>query len=137
MEYLVALLTTLALHLPTLTGQPIPDVASLPAFEVPDRLEQAVFTHTGQQRGGELATAAYLPRENVILVTSALLDDLPELEAVLIHELVHWWQVRSHRAGPHGGQAWEDEARAFENHWRREHNLRLRSALPPAIRRRP
>ncbi|OGC01176.1 MAG: hypothetical protein A3G35_12125 [candidate division NC10 bacterium RIFCSPLOWO2_12_FULL_66_18] len=137
MEYFVALLTTLALYLPALTGEPIPDVASLPAFEVADRLEQAVFAHTGQRRGGELTTAAYLPRENVILLTSALLEDLPELEAVLVHELVHWWQVRSDRAGPHGGQAWEDEARAFENSWRREHHLRLRPPLPPPNRRRP
>ncbi|MBI4736999.1 MAG: hypothetical protein HY766_13245, partial [candidate division NC10 bacterium] len=66
----------------------------------------------------------------------ALLDDLPELEAVLIHELTHWWQVRSRRAGPHGGQAWEDEARAFENSWRRERHLRLRPPLPLPSRRR-
>lgn len=136
MEYLVTLLTSLALHLPTLTGQPVPDLASLPELEVAHRLEEAVFAHTGQHGDGDLTTAAYLPRENVILVTSSLLDDLPELEAVLVHELVHWWQVRSLRAGPHGGQAWEDKARAYENIWRQQRHLRLRPS-PPHPRRRP
>jgi hypothetical protein len=137
MEYLVALLTALAMQLPTMTGQPVPDMVNLPAFEVADHLEQAVFAHTGQQVGGGLATAAYLPRENMILLTAALLDDLPELEAVLVHELVHWWQVQSRRADPHGGQAWEDEALAYENAWRREHHLRLRPSRMPPNRRRP
>jgi hypothetical protein len=130
MEYLVALLTTLALSLPELTGQPIPDLTRLPSFEVVDRLEQAVFAHTGQQAGTSLTTAAYLPRENVILVTTALLDDLPELEAVLVHELIHWWQVSSRGSRPDARQAWEEEARAYENLWRQGHGLRLR---PPRI----
>lgn len=137
MEYLVALLTTLALHLPAMTGQPVPDVTGLPTFEVADRLEQAVFAHTGQQIGGSLATAAYLPRENVILITAGLLDDPPELEAVLVHELVHWWQVTSRRADPRGGQAWETEARTYENLWRREHGLRLRPGRVAPNRHRP
>ena len=135
MEYLIALLATLALSLPDLTGQPIPDLARLPSFEVVDRLEEAVFAHTGQQAGASLTTAAYLPRENIILVTTVLLNDVPELEAVLVHELIHWWQVRSLGTPPHGGQAWEEEARAYENLWRREHGLRLRrsgiSPTPP------
>jgi hypothetical protein len=136
MEYLVALLTTLALSLPDMTGQPIPDLTSLPSFEVADHLEEAVFAHTGQQAGTILTTAAYLPRENVILVTPGLLNDLPELEAVLVHELIHWWQVNSLGAHPHGGQTWEEEARAYENLWRREHGLRLRrSGISPATPR--
>jgi hypothetical protein len=128
MEYLIALLTTLALSLPDLTGQPIPDLARLPSFQVVDRLEEAVFAHTGQQAGATLTTAAYLPRENIILVTTALLNDLPELEAVLVHELIHWWQATSVGPLPHGGQAWEEEARAYENHWRQGHGLRPRAA---------
>ncbi len=136
MEYLVALLTTLALSLPDMTGQPIPDLARLPSFEVVDRLEEAVFAHTGQQAGAILTTAAYLPRENVILVTNTLLNDLPELEAVLVHELIHWWQVSSLGPLPHGGQVWEEEARAYENLWRREHGLRLRrSKISPTTPR--
>jgi len=130
MEYLIALLTTLALSLPDLTGQPVPDLARLPSFEVVDRLEEAVFAHTGQQAGASLTTAAYLPRENIILVTTELLNDLPELEAVLVHELIHWWQVSSRGTLPHGVQAWEEEARAYENLWRRGHGLRQR---PPRI----
>ena len=126
MEYLIALLTTLALSLPDLTGQPIPDLARLPSFEVVDRLEEAVFAHTGQQAGAILTTAAYLPRENIILVTTALLNDHPELEAVLVHELIHWWQVNSLGTPTHGGQAWEEEARAYENLWRRGHGIRQR-----------
>jgi hypothetical protein len=137
MEYLLALLTTLALHLPALTGQPTPDVASLPALELADRLEQAVFAHTGQQAAGGLTTAAYIPRENVILLTTALLDDLPELEAVLVHELIHWWQVHSRRADARGGPAWEAEARLYENRWRQGHALPLRPPRPPVNRRRP
>lgn len=136
MEYLVALLTTLALHLPTLTGQAMPDLARLPAFEIAQHLEEAVFAHTGQQTGEILATAAYLPRENVILIKSSLLDDLPELEAILVHELIHWWQVTSQRADPRGGKAWEAEARMYENLWRREHGLRLRPGRMAPIRRR-
>ena len=136
MEYLIALLTTLALHLPAMTGQPVPDMASLPALELADHLEQAVFAHTGQQLGGELTTAAYMPRENLILVTTGLLDDLPELEAVLVHELVHWWQASSRRADPHGSQAWEEEARSHENLWRREHGLRMRPMPGSPARRR-
>jgi hypothetical protein len=66
MEYLVALLTTLALELPVLTGQPIPDMTSLPTLEVADHLDQMVLAHTGQWAGGELTTAAYMPRENLI-----------------------------------------------------------------------
>jgi len=133
MEYLVALLTTLALSLPDMTGQPIPDLTRLPSFEVVDHLEEAVFAHTGQQAGAVLTTAAYLPRENVILVTTRLFNDLPELEAVLVHELIHWWQVSSHGAHPQGVQTWEEEARAYENLWRREHGLRLRrSGISPA-----
>jgi len=136
MEYLVALLTTLALSLPDMTGQPIPDLTRLPSFEVADHLEEAVLAHTGQRAGTSLTTAAYLPRENVILVTTALLNDLPELEAVLVHELIHWWQVSSRGTLPHGGQAWEEEARAYENLWRREHGLRLRrSSISPTTPR--
>lgn len=136
MEYLITLLTTLALSLPDLTGQSIPDLTRLPSFEVVDRLEDAVFAHTGQQAGASLTTAAYLPRENVILVTTALLDDLPELEAVLVHELIHWWQVSSRGTPPHGGPAWEAEARAYENLWRREHGLRQRrSGISPTTPR--
>ncbi len=136
MEYLLALLTTLALSLPDMTGQPIPDLTRLPSFEVVDHLEEAVFAHTGQQAGAILTTAAYLPRENVILVTTGLLKDLPELEAVLVHELIHWWQVSSHGANPQGGQTWEEEARAYENLWRREHGLRLRrSGISPTTTR--
>ncbi|HSD51618.1 MAG TPA: hypothetical protein VLG48_09430 [Candidatus Methylomirabilis sp.] len=126
MEYLVALLTTLALSLPDMTRQPIPDLTRLPSFEVVDHLEEAVFAHTGQQAGASLTTAAYLPRENIILVTTTLLNDLPELEAVLVHELIHWWQVSSLGPLPHGGQAWEEEARAYENRWRQGHGLRQR-----------
>lgn len=137
MEYLIALLTTLALHLPTLTGQPSPDLGSLPALELADHLEQAVFAHTGQWIEGELTTAAYMPRENLILATTSLLDDVPELEAVLVHELVHWWQVKSRRADPHGLQAWEEEARRYENLWRRDHGLRLRPFLGTTGRPRP
>jgi len=138
MEYLIALLTTLALSLPDLTGQPVPDLARLPSFEVVDRLEEAVFAHTGQQVGASLTTAAYLPRENIILVTTALLNDFPELEAVLIHELIHWWQVSSSGAHPSGGQAWEEEARAYENLWRRGHGLRLRQLrISPTAPRAP
>lgn len=122
----MALLTTLALSLPALTGQPIPELTGLPCFEVVDRLEEAVFAHTGQQPGVSLTTAAYLPRENMILITTALLNDLPELEAVLVHELIHWWQVSNHGSLPPGRQAWEEEARAHENLWRRDHGLRLR-----------
>jgi hypothetical protein len=136
MEYLIALLTTLALSLPDLTGQPTPDLARLPSFEVVDRLEEAVFAHTGQQAGASLTTAAYLPRENVILVTTALLNDLPELEAVLVHELIHWWQVSSRGLHTHGGQDWEVEARAYENLWRQGHGLRQRpSRVSPATSR--
>src|SRR5574341_2688178 len=136
MEYLVALLTTLALALPDMTGQPIPDLTRLPTFEVADHLEEAVLAHTGQQAGAILTTAAYLPRENVILVTTALLNDLPELEAVLVHELIHWWQVSSLGAPPHGGQAWEEEARAYENLWRQGHGLRQRpSKISPTTPR--
>ena len=136
MEYLIALLTTLALSLPDLTGQPIPDLARLPSFEVVDRLEEAVFAHTGQQAGASLTTAAYLPRENIILVTTVLLNDVPELEAVLVHELIHWWQVRSLGTPPHGGQAWEEEARAYENRWRQGHGLRQRpSRISPTTPR--
>lgn len=132
MEYLIVLLTTLALHLPDMTGHPVPELGCLPAVEVADRLEEAVLAHTGQQSGGPLRTAVYLPRENAILITTALLDDLPELEAVLIHELIHWWQVSTRRGDPREGQAWEDEARMYENRWRREHGLRLRPArMPP------
>jgi hypothetical protein len=137
MEYLLALLTTLALHLPIMTGQSLPEGARLPGLEVADRLEQAVFAHTGQQAGGGLTTAAYVPRENLILVTTALLEDLPELEAVLIHELVHWWQVHSRPADLRGGSAWEEEARAYENLWRKEHGLRLRPSSRAMPRRRP
>lgn len=136
MEYLVALLTTLALSLPDMTGQPIPDLTRLPSFEVADHLEEAVLAHTGQRAGTSLTTAAYLPRENVILVTTALLNDLPELEAVLVHELIHWWQVSSHGAHPQGGQTWEEEARAYENLWRRGHGLHLRrSGISPTAPR--
>ena len=124
----------LASHLPGMTGQPVPEVASLPAVEVMDRLEQALLAHTGQQPDGHLKTAAYLPRENLILVTTALLDDLPELEAVLVHELIHWWQVGSRLADPRRGQVWEDEARAYENRWRLEHGLPLRPARTPSSR---
>jgi len=137
MEYLISLLTTLALHLPSMTGQPVPDLTRLPALEVTPRLEEAVFAHTGQRGGGQLQTAAYLPGENVILITPPLLDDLPELEAVLVHELIHWWQVATRRADHRGGQAREDEARAYENLWRREHGLRLRPSRAPSSRPRP
>ena len=137
MEYLIALLTTLALHLPAMTGQPVQDMVTLPALEVADQLRQAVFAHTGQRLDGELTTAAYMPRENLILVTSALLDDLPELEAVLVHELVHWWQVSSRQAEPHGSQVWEEEARCYENLWRRDHGLRLRPSLEAPAYHRP
>jgi hypothetical protein len=137
MEYLIALLTTLALHLPAMTGQPVQDLATLPSLEVADQLGQAVFAHTGQQLDGELTTAAYMPRENLILVTSALLGDLPELEAVLVHELIHWWQVSSHQAEPHGSQVWEEEARFYENRWRRDHGLRLRPSLEAPASHRP
>jgi hypothetical protein len=41
-----------------MTGQPVPDMASLPALELVDHLEQAVFAHTGQRLGGEITTAA-------------------------------------------------------------------------------
>ena len=136
MEYLIVLLTMLAMHLPSLTGHPVPDMATLPSLEVAEHLEQAVFAHTGQHLGGELTTAAYMPRENLILVTTALLDDLPELEAVLVHELVHWWQVGSHRAEPRGSQVWEQEARFYENLWRRDHGLRPRQRLSPPTRHR-
>ncbi len=137
MEYLLALLTTLALTLPNLTGQPIPGVPCLPAVEVADHLDQVVFAHTGQWAGAELTSAAYMPRENLILVTSGLLDDLPEMEAVLVHELVHWWQVQESAAGPHGLQAWEEEARDYENRWRREHGLSPRADLNGPARHRP
>jgi Zn-dependent protease with chaperone function len=137
MEYLVALLTTLALHLPALTGQPAPDLSVLPSFEVVSHLEQAVFSHTGHRGGGTLTTAVYLPRENVILLTAALLDDPQELEAVLVHELVHWWQVHSRQADPRGGPMWEEVARYYENLWRKEHGLRLRPSPAPPYRRRP
>jgi predicted TIM-barrel fold metal-dependent hydrolase len=137
MEYLIALLTTLALELPALTGQPIPEMSSLPALEVADHLDQMVFAHTGQWAGGELTTAAYMPRENLILVTNGLLDDLPEMEAVLVHELVHWWQVQGHAAGSHGLPAWEEEARGYENRWRREHGLSPRSELSGPVRHHP
>ena len=130
MEYLTALLTTFALSLPDLTGQPIPDLTRLPSFEVVDRLEEGVIAHTGQQAGASLTTAAYLPRENIILIATALLNDLPELEAVLVHELIHWWQVSSRRPLPRGRQVWEEEARAYENLWRQGHGLRQR---PPKI----
>lgn len=136
MEYLIALLTTLALHLPVMTGQSTPDMTSLPALELADHLEQAVFAHTGQQPAGELTTAAYMPRENLILVATGLLDDLPELEAVLVHELIHWWQACSHPADPHASPAWEEEARFYENLWRREHGLRMRPMLGSPARRR-
>jgi hypothetical protein len=136
MEYLIALLTTLALHLPALTGRSVPDMTTLPALELADHLEQAVFAHTGQQPDGKLTTAAYMPRENLILVTAGLLDDLPELEAVLVHELIHWWQARSHPADPRGSTAWEEEARFYENLWRREHGLRMRPTLRPHAPRR-
>lgn len=134
-EYLFALLTTLALHLPALTGQPLAEEASLPAVEVADNLAQAVFAHTGHHSGGGLTTAAYLPRENLILIAVELLEDVPELEAVLVHELVHWWQVKIRRTDPHGGPAWEDEARRYENLWRREHGLRVRPSSSPDRRR--
>ncbi len=134
MEYLVALLTTLALQLPALTGQPIPDLANLPSLEVADRLNQVVLAHTGQWAGGDLATAAYMPGENLILVASGLLTDLPEMEAVLIHELVHWWQVQSHAADTRGIQAWEEQARSLENRWRRGHGLSPRSELSGPLR---
>ena len=98
MEYLIVLLTTLALHPPDMTGHPVPEVSLLPALEVADRLEDAILTHTGQQSAGPLRTAAYLPRENVILITTTLLDDSQELEAVLIHELIHWWRVGTRRS---------------------------------------
>jgi Zn-dependent protease with chaperone function len=137
MEYLVALLTTLALQLPAFTGQPIPDMASLPALEVADHLEQVVFAHTGQWAGAELATAAYVPRENLILITTGLLNDLPELEAVLVHELVHWRQVQGHPASAKGLQAWEEEARTSENRWRREHGLSPRSGMNGLVRHHP
>ena len=126
MEYLIALLTTLALQLPALTGRPMLGKGSLPALEVADNLDRAVFAYTGQQSGGDLGIALYLPRENVILVATPLLDDLPELEAVLVHELIHWWQVESPRADSYGGAKWEEEARAYENLWRRQHGLPLR-----------
>ena len=129
MEYLIALLTTLALQLPTLTGHPAPGEDRLPALEVADDLDQAVFAYTGQQGRGDLGIALYLPRENVILVKATLLDDLPELQAVLLHELTHWWQVESRRSDVHGGAKWEEEARSYENLWRRQHGLQLRLPL--------
>lgn len=137
MEYLIALLTTLALQLPTLTGHPGPGVDRLPALELADNLDRAVFTYTGQQSAGDPGIALYLPRENAILITAALLEDLPELEAVLVHELTHWWQVESRRADLHGGATWEGEARVYENLWRREHGLRLRPARILPSRPRP
>ncbi len=126
MEYLIALLTALAVQLPSLNGHPVPGVESMPALEVADNLGQAVFAYTGQESGGDLGIALYLPRENVIIVNSALLDDLPELQAVLVHELIHWWQVWSRRADSRGGANWEEEARTYENLWRRKHGLPLR-----------
>ena len=112
--------------------------ARFPAVKSLDDFDFLAVPALNRQHLVELSRCEWIDRrENVILLTSALLEDLPELEAVLVHELVHWWQVRSDRAGPHGGQAWEDEARAFENSWRREHHLRLRPPLPPPNRRRP
>ena len=84
-----------------------------------------------------MTTAAYMPRENLILITTGLLNDLPEMEAVLIHELVHWWQVQSRDAGPHALLAWEEEARSYENRWRREHGLSPRSELSGPVRHHP
>jgi len=127
MEYLLALLTTLALQLPMLTGHAVPGEDRLPALEVAENIDQAVYDYTGQQSGGVLGVALYFPHENVILITASLLDDPPELEAVLVHELIHWWQVESRRSELSGLAKWEEEARSCENLWRRAHGLRPRS----------
>ena len=127
MEYLLALLTTLALQLPILTGHAVPGEDKLPALEVVENVDQAVYAYTGQQTGSDVGVALYLPHENVIVITASLLDDLSELEAVLVHELIHWWQVESRRPELTGEAKWEEEARYYENLWRREHGLRARS----------
>ena len=126
-EYLLALLTTLALQLPTLTGHAVPGEDRLPALEVVENVDQAVYAYTGQQNGSDLGVALYLPHENAIVITTSLLDDLSELEAVLVHELIHWWQVESRRPELSGKAKWEEEARNYESLWRRQHGVRARS----------
>jgi len=115
MDYLAVLLLCLTLDLPDLTGKLIPALTDLPAIEVSDDLGRAVLAHTGQTAGW-LTTGAYLPRENVILIQTPLLDDTEELKAIIVHELVHW--VQSLGPDRYQPQVWEAEARSFEKKWR-------------------
>lgn len=115
------LILGLIMEIQALTGWPVPDVP-LPGLTVVTQVDLAIAAEVGVMPPGKKTRAVYIPKWNVIFVEEKLADDPQELNAVLLHELVHWYQSNRGKVPQYD----ESEARRIENQWRRKNGVKPR-----------
>lgn len=115
------LLVALLLEIQALTGWTLPE-AALPGLTLVAQVDVEIASGTGGHSAGQVKDAVYVPQWNVIFAEKRLLKDSQEFQAILVHELVHFWQATR---GPKP-QFSEAEARRVENLWRARHGMKRR-----------
>ena len=119
------LLVALALEIQALMGWSLP-AAELPGLTLVEEEDVVIASGTGGHSAGRVRDAVYVPEWNVIFVEQKAIADPQEFQAILVHELVHWWQAKRIAPSTKRRTEWEVEARQVENRWREKNGVKRR-----------